>query len=142
MTQALLLAKIDAAKKVISDAENELRRVEDSVVASAKEEEVSEVVQVAISRVQAAKSKLIDLEQLLALAKIEAAKIEAAKIEAAKKAIVDAEKNLDRVLGEILVTQPERETLVTEVVADAFTKLRAAKSRLADLEQSITTDKD
>jgi hypothetical protein len=140
MTQANLLAKIDAAKKVISAAEEDLQRVEDSVVAApaaVEVSEVSEVVQVALSRVKAAKAELIDLERLLALAKIEAG-----KIEAAKTAIIEAEKDLDRVLGEILVVEPVQERLVTEVVADAFTKLRAAKSGLADLEKSIATDKD
>jgi hypothetical protein len=140
MTQTNLLAKIDAAKKVISAAEKDLQRVEDSVVAAPAEvevSEVSEIVQVALSRVKAAKAELIDLERLLALAKIEAG-----KIEAAKTAIIEAEKDLDRVLGEILVVEPVQERLVTEVVADAFTKLKAAKSGLADLEKSIVSDKD
>lgn len=132
--QANLLAKIDVAKKVISDAERELRRVED---ASAPGAEVSEVVQAALSRVNSAKAKLVDLERSLALAKIEAE-----KIEAAKTAIVEAETDLDRVLGEILVEDPVQETLVTDVVSDAFAKLRAARSELADLEESIATEED
>jgi hypothetical protein len=137
MTQAHLLEQIDAAKKVIRDAENELRRVEDGMAASSVEEEVGEAVRIALSNVKAAKARLIDLERLLSLAKIKAA-----KIEAAKTAIVAAETDLDRVLSEILVVEPVRETLVTEVVADAFAKLRAAKSVLADLEQSVATDED
>ncbi|MFC1610720.1 hypothetical protein ACFL6C_07170 [Myxococcota bacterium] len=131
------MAKIEAAKKAISDAENELLTVTDSVVAPPAKEEVSEVVQVALLRVKAAKAKLIDLERLVALAKIEAA-----KIEAAKTAIGDAEKDLNRVLDEIIVAEPVQKTLVTKVVQDAFTKMRAAKRRLVDLENSIANDKN
>ena len=64
-----------------------------------------------------------------------------AKLEAARAAIDEAEKYLDRVLGDIVVVEGADTTCVTKVVQDAFARLRIAKKTLADLE-SIATGKD
>jgi hypothetical protein len=140
MDRALLLVDIEVAKEAISLAENELQAVVGDITVAplAAKGEVSEVVRAASLKLRAAKAKLadlqaklIDLEESVALA----------KLEAARAAIDEAEKYLDRVLSDIVVVAGADTTMVTDVVQDALTKLRIAKTTLADLE-SITTDKD
>ena len=133
MDQALLLADIEAAKEAISVAENELQAVvgDITVAPRAAKAMVSKVVRAASEKLRVAKAKLVDLEESVALT----------KLEAARAAIDEAGKYLDKVLSDIVVVAEADTTWVTKVVQDAFTKLRIAKTTLADLE-SVATDKD
>lgn len=60
-----------------------------------------------------------------------------AEMEAAARDIAAAEEDLGRVLREIKVAPRAEKTTVTEVVESAFTTLRAARARLARLEEAL-----
>ncbi|KYF51415.1 hypothetical protein BE08_32235 [Sorangium cellulosum] len=62
------------------------------------------------------------------------------KVTAAKQEIADAESNLERALREIQVAPRADKTTVSEVVQAAFTKLRAARTNLTELEGLVMTD--
>ena len=64
------------------------------------------------------------------------------RIVAAKQAISDAESDLRKVVGEIVVaTRAEKKPISREVEA-AFEKLNAAKSNLSTLEELVTSEDD
>lgn len=138
MANAILLAKIEAAKKAVSDADDELRHgIGDIALAPRAEKvEVDELVRAASSKLKAAKAKLVDLEaELIDLE--EPAPL--AKLDAARTAVGEAEERLDGVLGEMVVAEGSHTTWMGKAVKDAFAKLRIAKTALEDLE-SIATD--
>lgn len=62
------------------------------------------------------------------------------KITAAKKDITDAENDLERLLREIQSAPRADKTTISKVVEDAFSKLKAVKTNLLDLEGAIKTD--
>lgn len=64
------------------------------------------------------------------------------KITAAKREITDAESNLEQALAEIQVAPRADKMAVSEVVQEAFTKLRAARTNLIDLEGLVLSDED
>lgn len=64
------------------------------------------------------------------------------KITAAKQEITDAETNLEKALGEIQVAPRADKMAVSEVVQEAFTKLRAARTNLVELEGIVMRDED
>jgi hypothetical protein len=64
------------------------------------------------------------------------------RIAAAKQAISDAESDLRKVVGEIVVaTRAEKKPISREVEA-AFAKLNAAKSNLSALEKLVASEDD
>ena len=64
------------------------------------------------------------------------------RIAAAKQAISDAESDLRKVVGEIVVaTRAEKKPISGEVEA-AFAKLNAAKSNLSTLEKLVASEDD
>jgi len=140
MDRKELIREIEAAKKAIGEAEDNLRRIADGPAPAREEEaQVAERVRTTSLTLETAEKKLIDLERLLSLAKIEEA---GKKVETARAAVAEAEKNLDRVLGQIELAAPLQETWVTEVVEAAFSRLRAAREDLVNLERSISAEKD
>ncbi|MGK3991665.1 hypothetical protein [Sorangium sp. So ce1024] len=64
------------------------------------------------------------------------------KVTAAKQEIADAESNLERALGEIQVAPRADKTTVSEVVQEAFAKLRAARTNLIELEGLVMADEE
>ncbi|XYH94506.1 hypothetical protein ACMHYB_42740 [Sorangium sp. So ce1128] len=64
------------------------------------------------------------------------------KVAAAKKEIADAESNLEQALGEIQSAPRADKMAVSEVVQEAFTKLRAARTNLIELEGIVLADED
>jgi hypothetical protein len=63
------------------------------------------------------------------------------KVAAAKRDIADAESNLEKVLLEIQRARRADKTTISKVVEDAFTKLRAVRTNLVDLEVLVGSDK-
>lgn len=59
------------------------------------------------------------------------------KIRTAEEAIAAADGQLDQVLRGVVVVPRAEKTIVTEVVGDAFAKLKAARTSLAALEASL-----
>jgi len=140
MDRTELLLEIEAAKQAIGEAEDSLRRIADGPTPPRDEEtQVAERVRRTSLTLKTAEKKLIDLENLLSLAKIEEAR---KKVETAKAAVAAAEKNLDRVLGQMKLATPLQETWVTEVVEAAFSRLRAAREDLVTLKRSISAEAD
>ncbi|WP_437303692.1 hypothetical protein [Sorangium sp. So ce388] len=64
------------------------------------------------------------------------------KVAAAKQEIADAESNLEQALGAIQVAPRADKMAVSEVVQEAFTKLRAARTNLTELEGIVLADDD
>ncbi|WP_437285363.1 hypothetical protein [Sorangium sp. So ce406] len=64
------------------------------------------------------------------------------KVTAAKQEIADAESNLEQALGEIQVAPRADKMAVSEVVKEAFTKLKAARTNLTELEGLVLADED
>ncbi|WP_437679136.1 hypothetical protein [Sorangium sp. So ce131] len=62
------------------------------------------------------------------------------KVAAAKRDITEAENDLERVLRDIQVAPRADKTTISKVVEDAFTKLRAVKANLIELEALVTTE--
>ncbi|AUX40544.1 uncharacterized protein SOCE26_019450 [Sorangium cellulosum] len=62
------------------------------------------------------------------------------KVVAAKRDITEAENDLEKVLRDIQVAPRADKTTISKVVEDAFTKLRAVKANLIELEALVTTD--
>jgi hypothetical protein len=65
----------------------------------------------------------------------------AGMVSAARQDLTEAESELVKVLGEIRVALRAEKTAVTTAVEDAFTKLRRAKTRLAELEAELVSDR-
>ena len=131
MKHRTLLADIKAAREAISVAEAELEVVR--TVAQAPDgaaADVGEIVEVAVSKLKAAKVKLVELKESLSLTKFGAAQV----------TIDKAEKYFDQVLRELVSVKGADTTYVTKVVADAFAKLRIAKEALAELESTETAE--
>ncbi len=59
------------------------------------------------------------------------------KIERAKNDVTSAESDLERLLTELAANERAEKTTISQVIEEAFTKLRSAKSDLAELEQFI-----
>ena len=133
MGHTRLLADIEAVKEAIGVADSELQALVADLDhrSSVQEAEANEVIAVASSKLSVARAKLVELEELLELA----------KLDAARAAIDEAEIHLDRVLGEIVVVPGAEKTCATKVVRDAFSRLSAAKVILAEL-KSHETDQD
>lgn len=134
MDQTRLLAEIEAVKQAIGDAERELSKIVGDIAAAprAEKNEVSEVVRAAFLKLEAAKRELTDMERSVALA----------KLEGAKAAITEAERNLEKAIDEIEISARAEKTWMTQVVVDAFARLKAAKGKLVDLGKSIASEKD
>lgn len=62
------------------------------------------------------------------------------KISAANKDVDAATDDLDRVIREIAVKPRAEKTTIASVVEDAFSKLRAAKGVLGELERLVEED--
>jgi hypothetical protein len=62
------------------------------------------------------------------------------KLDVAKREVGRAEKDIDRLLGEVRVAPRAEKTTVSQVLEDAFAALRAAKTELAELERLIKSD--
>jgi ElaB/YqjD/DUF883 family membrane-anchored ribosome-binding protein len=60
-----------------------------------------------------------------------------AKIDRAKEDVTQAASELERLMRELSDTPRAEKTTVSRVMEDAFSKLRAARSDLADLENLI-----
>ncbi len=60
------------------------------------------------------------------------------KIAAAKQEITDAQSDLENALGEIQSAPRADKTTISEVVKDAFSKLKVARMNLADLENIVS----
>jgi hypothetical protein len=58
----------------------------------------------------------------------------------AKRDILDAEANLEKVLREIQIAPRAEKTTVSQVVQDAFAKVRAVRTALTDLEKLATEE--
>ncbi len=71
---------------------------------------------------------------------MEKKKLLLSKIDRAKTDVTEAEADLERLIRELSATPRAEKTTVSRVVEDAFGKLRAAKSDLAELEKLIETD--
>jgi hypothetical protein len=59
------------------------------------------------------------------------------KISIAKRDISEAGIDLERVIGEILVSPRAEKTTISKVVEDALAKVRAARANLDDLEKFV-----
>ena len=59
------------------------------------------------------------------------------KISTAKRDISEAEIELEKAIGEILVSPRAEKTTISKVVTDALTKVRAARANLDDLEKFV-----
>jgi phage terminase small subunit len=64
------------------------------------------------------------------------------KIEAAKRAMTEAERDLEKILSELQVTPRAEKTTISEAIQHAFTKLRSARQTVLDLEQLLVNDPD
>jgi len=69
-------------------------------------------------------------------------KLALSKIESAKRDISAAEKELEQVLRDMQVMPRAEKTTISKALEDAFTKLKAARSDLSDLEKLVSGDKD
>jgi hypothetical protein len=63
-------------------------------------------------------------------------------VSAAQQELSEAERTLDKVLGEILTTIPAEKIGVSRVVEDAFSRLRRAKSTLSVLQNRLSGNRD
>jgi hypothetical protein len=63
-----------------------------------------------------------------------------AKLEIAKRDLSVAEADLLRVLGDIQTAPRAEKTAITEIVSDAFAKVKAARAILGDLEALVSED--
>jgi hypothetical protein len=63
-----------------------------------------------------------------------------AKIEEATREMAAAEGDLDRLLREIRVAPRAEKTTISEVVQKAFAELRAARSKLVELQEDLIAD--
>lgn len=64
------------------------------------------------------------------------------KIERARNEVVSAESDLERLLGALEAVPRAQKTAVSQVVEEAFKKLRAAKTDLVDLQTLVTSTPD
>lgn len=126
--------QIAVAKSAIAEAEGELNKlVKGSLLAPRAEKvEIGDGIRVAFSKLAEAKATLVELDRSATHS----------KVVAAQAAIAEAEQNLDRVVRELSVDQVSDNTLVTEVVSEAFNKLRQAKATLVDLEQTVPAEEN
>ena len=62
------------------------------------------------------------------------------KIVAAKRKIADAEGDLEKVLREIEIAPRADKTMISNVVAEAYKKVRAARQELVDSEELVEND--
>jgi hypothetical protein len=60
-----------------------------------------------------------------------------AELATAEAELVRAEEALDAALREIVVLPREQKTAISAVVADAFTSLRSARDRVANLRKTV-----
>jgi hypothetical protein len=63
-------------------------------------------------------------------------------VSTAQQELSEAERELDKVLGEILTTIPAEKIGVTSVVENAFTRLRRAKGTLSVLQNRLSGNRD
>ncbi len=126
--------QIAVAKSAIAEAEGELNKlVNGSLLAPRAEKvEIGDGIRVAFSKLAEAKATLVELDRSATHS----------KVVAAQAAIAEAEQNLDRVVRELSVNSTPDNTLVTEVVSDAFNKLRQAKATLVELEQTVPAEEN
>ncbi|HMR04244.1 MAG TPA: hypothetical protein PKA88_00640 [Polyangiaceae bacterium] len=126
--------QIAVAKSAIAEAEGELNKlVKGSLLAPRAEKvEIGDGIRVAFSKLAEAKATLAELDRTATHSKVAAAQV----------AIAEAEQNLDRVVRELSVDQTPDNTLVSEVVSDAFNKLRQAKATLVDLEKTLPAEEN
>jgi hypothetical protein len=61
-------------------------------------------------------------------------------ISLARQELSEAEDELDKVMGEIRGALRAEKTAITSAVEDAFSRLRRAKGRLAELETRLSSD--
>ena len=139
VAHTLFLVQIEAAKEAIGDAEAELEDLVGDIVPASRADktEVSEGVRAAASKLRAAKAKLVDLKA--ELVDLEAS-MALAKLEAARTAVTEAERQLDGVIGEIVVVAGADTAWMGKPVKDAFAKLRAARMTLDELASGATDD--
>jgi hypothetical protein len=62
------------------------------------------------------------------------------KIADAKRNILEAEVELEKVIGEIEVSPRAQKTTISKVVKDALTKVRAARAHVDELEKIVEID--
>lgn len=133
-TQAQLAEEILAAKKAINNAEIELQKIVGNIeiVPRAQKIEVSGVVRAAFSRLEAARVRLVEVEKSVA----------GLQLETARKAIIEAEKNLEMAVDEIVGSASADKALVTCAVNDSFVQLKATKKKLVELKKSASRESD
>jgi len=61
-------------------------------------------------------------------------------ISLARRELTEAESELDKVMGEIRNALRAEKTAITSAVEDAFSRLRRAKSKLAELETKLSAN--
>lgn len=131
--QRKLLARIEAATQAVREAEEDLQEALGHlpVATRAHKAEATEAVRGAslqLHRARALLQRLQGSRQFTELA-------------AAQTAILEAEKNLEQVLGQIVAVPGEDTTWASEIVRSAFDKLRVAKQAFAEF-STMESDAD
>jgi hypothetical protein len=130
----MLPESILAARTAIAEAERELDKLVKGNLGAprAQKVEISAGIRAAFSKLAEAKEELVELDRAASVS----------KVAAAQAAIGEAERDLDRVVRELSVSQNPDNTLVTDVVTEAFRKLTQAKATLVDLQKAVAAEVD
>jgi hypothetical protein len=116
------------------DAEAELQKAIEVIAVAPRSAKsvVSEAVRDALARLNDSRTKIVELERHLALA----------QLTPARAATLQAERDLDRAIEKIKISQETEKTWITDGVGEAFSKLKAARERLVVLEKLVGADSD
>jgi hypothetical protein len=68
-------------------------------------------------------------------------KLVVTKLESAKSAIMKAEEDLEKAISDIRVVRRAEKIAISDVLEDAFAKLKIAKTALIEIEALVTEDK-
>lgn len=64
------------------------------------------------------------------------------KLTAAKQEILEAERDLERLLQDIQVVPRSEKMVITEAIEEAFTRIKTARTFLFELEDLVEADKE
>jgi hypothetical protein len=118
-----LESRIEATQLEVSDAEEALRVLTLPGAASHRD-----VIAAARAKLLSAREHLRELNALIG----------AAELDQASAAVVNAERNLTKVLDELLA--PKRTTIATVAVLEALERLESAKVRLCEVQELTRSD--